>query len=242
MKNIKRSLLFFATIILFIQTNNLTAQQMVQSAAIEQKVAVKYYLYLPEGYENSQEQFPLLLFLHGGGESGDSLQLVLKHGIPKLIAAGKKFPFIVLSPQNPGKKKFWDDVVVNELLDKIIATHKVDKNRIYATGMSRGAYGTWRLAMQHPDKFAAIAPVCGAVPASYAMWIKHIPTWVFHGAKDPVIAVSESADIVEHINRLGGDAKLTVYSDAGHNAWTATYNNPELYEWLLSHTKEKIRE
>src|ERR1700756_5414953 len=123
------------------------------------KVKLDYLLYLPEGYDKEEKAWPLLLFLHGAGESGHDLNKVKIHGPPKLIEAGKSFPMIVVSPQAP--RMGWDVPTLNALLDDIVATHKVDRDRVYVTGLSMGGFGTWALAAAYPDKFAAIMPICG---------------------------------------------------------------------------------
>ena len=122
-------------------------------------VRIDYLLYLPSDYEKN-ESWPLLLFLHGSGERGDDLEKVKKHGPPKLIEAGKQFPFVVVSPQCP-KDRRWEPIELVALLDDLITRYKIDQDRIYVTGLSMGGFGTWRLAAYAPEKIAAIAPVCG---------------------------------------------------------------------------------
>lgn len=197
-----------------------------------------YFLYLPEEYaENDGEEFPLLLFLHGGGESGSNLEKVKKHGPPAQIAAGREFPFIVLAPQNPHKKRLWDDSAVMALLDEIEKRYRVDKKRVYLTGLSRGAYGAWRLAVQYPDRFAALVAISGEAPMNYASWVGKIPVWVFHGDSDTSIDVSSSRRMVEELRENGNPARLTIYENTGHDAWTQTYNDPEVYEWMLKQSR-----
>jgi predicted peptidase len=96
-----------------------------------------------------------------------------------------------------------------------------------------GGSGTWRLAAAHPEKFAAIAPICGRGDPADAKQLARLPIWVFHGAKDRVVPLASDQAMVEAIQAAGGNVKFTVYPDAGHDAWTETYNNPELYKWLL---------
>lgn len=196
-----------------------------------------YLVNYPEGYEDSTEDWPLVLFLHGGGESGRDLEKVKKNGLPKHIANGQKFPFVTLAPQNRFVRGFWDIAGLTQLLDHFEATHKIDPDRVYVTGLSRGGLGTWMLAMQNQGRFAAIAPVCGAVPASYDIWIPSgLPIWVFHGADDGLIHPSESINMVENLRAKKVDPlpKLTIYEGVGHNAWEPAYADPALYEWLLA--------
>ncbi len=196
------------------------------------KVEMGYLLYLPEDYEK-QEAWPLLVFLHGVGERGDNLQRVAIHGPPKLIAAGKDFPFIVVSPQCPSNQ-WWEPTELVALLDEIERTCKVDADRVYLTGLSMGGFGTWRLAAYVPQRFAAIAPICGGGEPYWGRQIAQLPTWAFHGAKDRTVPLKRSEDMIEAIKEAGGTPQLTIYPEAGHDSWTETYNNPKLYEWLLS--------
>jgi len=194
-------------------------------------VEIDYLLYLPKDYDK-QESWPLVLFLHGAGERGDNLDLVKKHGPPKLIEQGQDFPFIVVSPQCPAGK-WWEPFELLALLDDISERYNVDDNRVYLTGLSMGGFGTWRLASHAPERFAAIAPICGGGERFSARQLTKMPIWAFHGAKDSVVPLERSEAMVEAVKRYGGEAKLTVYPEATHDSWTATYDNPELYKWLL---------
>lgn len=197
---------------------------------------LKYYLYFPKDYDTKEEEdFPLLLFLHGGGEAGGSLEDLQINGPPKLIVEGKEFPFLILAPQLPYKRKFWNTSALIQLLDTIVAGNRVDSKRIYLTGLSRGGTAAWELAVQYPDIFAAMAVVCGMTPLPYASWIdKEMPIWVFHGEEDPIIAVEESELMVKKLEQLGYDVTFTRYQKVGHDAWTKAYLEEELYTWFMS--------
>jgi predicted peptidase len=194
-----------------------------------------YYLYTPKGYESKKEaQFPLLLFLHGGGESGDSLTALKRSGPPKLIVEGREFPFLILAPQNPHPKKWWNTRAVKQLLDSVVAHHRVDKNRIYLTGLSRGGGAAWEMAVHYPETFAAMAVVCGMTPLPYASWInREMPIWVFHGEEDASIPISESEGMVAKLREMGYDVTFTKYPKVGHNAWTRAYATDALYDWFM---------
>ncbi len=204
------------------------------------QVRLNYLLFLPAGYNpNGAKRWPLILFLHGMGERGntlDDLELVKKHGIPKLVDQRPDFPFIAVSPQCP-KRTFWDHEVesLNALLDEVIAAHAVDAHRVYLTGLSMGGFGAWALATAYPERFAAIAPICGGGDPETVCALKDVPVWVFHGAKDPVVPLSESEQMVAALKACGGDVRFTVYPDAEHDSWSETYANPALYEWFLAH-------
>ena len=203
----------------------------------EIKVRLKYLLYLPKDYDQ-KPSWPLLLFLHGIGERGDNLELLKKHGPPKLIEAGKEFPFTVVSPQCPNDR-WWEPIELKALLDEIVEKYKVDQDRIYATGLSMGGFGTWSLAVYQPRRFAAIVPICGGGEPVLTRLYAKTPAWVFHGAKDPVVPLERSEKMVEALKKNGGNVKFTVYPEAGHDCWTEAYNDPKLYEWLLEQKRPK---
>ena len=216
------------------------AEPRQQALKLEKNVPVEldYLLYLPEGYGNQNKKWPLMLFLHGAGERGSDLQKVKKHGPPKLVEQGKELPFIVVSPLCPARK-FWslnvDQLIV--LLDEIEAKYEVDPERVYLTGLSMGGYGTWALACMYPERFAAVAPICGGGIPNLAGMLKDVPVWAFHGGKDRVVLMERSQEMVDGVKSVGGQARLTIYPEAGHDSYTKTYNNPELYKWFLSHKK-----
>lgn len=204
------------------------------------KLALNYLLYLPKSYEADQDKkWPLLVFLHGAGERGDDLEKVKIHGPPKLAEAGKEFPFIIISPQCP-KDSWWPWEPVLELIDDAEKRYRIDPKRIYLTGLSMGGYGTWNFASQAPNRFAAIAPICGGGTPYLMKRLPHLPVWAFHGAKDGAVPLVESERMVAALKRAGNQkAKLTIYPEAGHDSWTEAYNTEALYDWLLSHSLDK---
>jgi len=215
---------------------NGTQVARVFSKRVTVNVRAPYLIYLPADYRKQRKEWPLVLFLHGAGERGTNVELVTQHGPPKLAAEGRQFPFILVSPQCPGDE-YWSVSVLKALLDGILAKYRVDRSRIYLTGLSMGGNGTWRLAMAYPDLFAAIAPVCGWGDSSRVAALTSIPVWAFHGKKDPVVAFERGASIVRALVAAGGNVKFTVYPEAGHDSWTETYDNPELYAWLMEQKK-----
>ena len=227
----------FAIVLMLLQGCSAQKNSQLIDAEMETVVSesLSYYLYYPKDYKSEKnKKFPLLLFLHGGGESGDSLSTLKTNGPPKLIVQGKQFPFLILAPQNPYKKKWWNTRAVAQLLDTIVENNRVDKNRVYLTGLSRGGSAAWEMAVQYPDKFAAMAVVCGMTPLPYANWInKDLPIWVFHGDQDKSIPISESVNMVDKLKAMGYDVKFTIYEGVGHNSWLQAYSNEELYEWFM---------
>lgn len=207
-----------------------------------QELELEYLLFLPQGYkEETSKKWPLMLFLHGAGERGTNIAKVTVHGPPKIVKDNADFPFIVVSPQCP-TDQVWSDEALLGLLDKVTKEHRVDPARIYLTGLSMGGYGTWSLGLKHPERFAAIAPICGGgdiltillAPKKNEAALKRLPVWVFHGAKDSIVPLSESERMVNALKRHGNqNVKLTVYPEADHDSWTETYKNQELYDWML---------
>lgn len=208
---------------------------------VTRTVTGQYLLYLPKGYETEKKHWPLIMFLHGAGERGDTLDLVKKHGPPKIVANRDDFPFIVVSPQCP-KDQWWSVEMLEVLLEDIIKKYRVDENRVYLTGLSMGGFGTWALALARPDLFAAIAPICGGGSVHEVCRIKNVPVWAFHGAKDMVVPVARSQELVDALQKCGSNVKLTIYPEAGHDSWTETYDNPALYDWLLSLSRPSARQ
>lgn len=223
-----------------------TTNQSAES--FEARIQIRYLQSLPPEYANDPTNaksgeghgWPLVLFLHGAGERGDDLEKLKLHGLPSLVASGKQFPFILISPQCPANG-WWDPLVLGRLLDGVEATLKVDVDRVYVTGLSMGGFGTWDLARWMPSRFAAIAPICGGGDAG-TLWIfpgmQKLPVWAFHGDKDKIVPLKRSQEMIDALRVLGNnEAKLTVYPGVGHNSWSKAYGDPALYAWLLSHKR-----
>lgn len=218
----------------------LEAQQTAQKHVRE----IDYLLYLPEAYEmDSAGSWPLLVFLHGSGNTGNNINQVKSNGIPRVIEKGKKFPFIVISPQS--QEEGWNIRDLKNLLMTEIPKYRVDTDRIYLTGLSMGGTGVWDLATAYPEFFAAILPICGNVrePAlENAFQLRHTAVWCFHGADDKVIPASVSETMVDAVREFNPDARLTVYPHVGHDSWTVTYNTDSVYRWMLAQKRYVNRE
>jgi len=212
-----------------------------QAQRFERKVTktlqLGYLLYLPKGYEvDKKKKWPLVLFLHGSGERGDSLDLVKVHGIPKIVEEQPDFPAIAVSPQCP-KDAWWGAELQQDalegLLDQVGRKYRVDPDRVYLTGLSMGGYGAWELAMRQPRRFAALVPICGGGDSTRACLLAEIPTWIFHGAKDDAVPPAESQRMYEALKACGGDVRFTLYPEVDHLSWVPAYADPALYEWLF---------
>lgn len=209
------------------------------------KDTVRYWIFLPTDYEKQAETggAPLLLFLHGAGERGNTVEEVDKvkvHGPPKLLDRPKfqkRMPCVTISPQC--KHNFaWSPAQLMLLLDHIETNYRIDKRRIYVTGISMGGFGTWMCLREVPERFAAAAPICGGAKPDWAETVKNIPIWNFHGDKDGAVPFKLSQDIVDAIRNAGGrKIVFTVYENAGHDVWTRTYDNQLIYDWLFSFSR-----
>ncbi len=215
--------------------DNARLQPKKMESKFQQNVSINYLLYLPKNY-NTGEKFPFMLFLHGAGERGNDLEMLKKHGPPRLIAEGKDFPFIIVSPQCPPGIR-WKTNTLIALIDEIIKNYNVDEDRIYVTGLSMGGYGTWKLANEIPERLAAVIPICGWGDPWTICEIGDLPVWAFHGEKDNVVPVQRSKDLVDALKRCNANVNFTIYPDAEHDSWTKTYDNPQIYEWLLKQNK-----
>lgn len=224
-----------------------TQLRKVQELLIRRKTRLSYLLHLPVDYgKNHEAAWPLLFFLHGAGERGTNLSRVATHGPPRLVKSKPDFPFILLAPQCPAGET-WNDDALLALMDEVVRQYRVDPSRIYLTGLSMGGYGVWSLGLNHPRRFAALAPVCGGgsilpvlIPApGNSAPLRNLPIWAFHGAQDDVVPLQETERLVSELRKIGNSPRVTVYPDAGHDSWTETYNNPELYEWFLACSNRK---
>jgi predicted peptidase len=213
-----------------------TPQALHQS--VSHVAEVRYLLYLPEDYaRDSQKSWPLVIFLHGAGERGDDLEKIKLHGPPMLVAKGKQFPFVLVSPQCPANS-YWHIDDLEALLDDALSRYHIDRDRVYVTGLSLGGWGTWQWITYHPERFAAAVPICGAGDPFLIGWIVKLPpVWAFHGADDKVVPPIESQRMIDKIHEKGGEAKLTIYPGVGHDSWKKAYDDPDMWEWLLAHKR-----
>jgi predicted peptidase len=224
------------------------------------KQTLKYRLLKPYQYSFGKK-YPLVIFLHGAGERGDDNLVTLKHGAKDFAdeARRKEFPAYVLVPQCPKDKK-WSEVdwskassslpdqasdsmqLLKELVDEMVENAGVDTERIYITGLSMGGYGTWDAIARYPNFFAAAAPICGGGDPKTVERFRNLPIWCFHGAKDPVVKVIRSQEMIEALKKVGGNPRYTEYPDLQHDSWTVTYKNPEFYTWLFAQRKSNVSE
>lgn len=204
---------------------------------IEQSDDLKYLIRFPDGYKNG-DRFPVIIFLHGAGSRGNDINMLLNNPYFNITDKHLEFPFITVAPQC--SQNTWFDMFeqLKRFVCEIYDENFTDKNRIYLMGTSMGGYGTWELAMSLPEMFAAIVPICGGGMYWNASRLVNIPIWAFHGEKDTTVFKEESIKMVDAVNKCGGKAKLTIYPENGHDVWSDTYNNQNVFQWLLSNTNK----
>jgi predicted peptidase len=224
-----------------------------------ESIELPYRLLKPEKLK-AGKKYPLILFLHGAGERGNDNEANLMYITDLFLNKQnrKKYPAYVLVPQCP-KDSWWINfdrqnpgtvlqqsekpstamATVIALLDEIEKNESIDKSRIYVTGLSMGGFGTWDLITRYPDRFAAAAPICGGADTSSAAKIAHLPIWNFHGAKDAVVKVDWSHNMVEALQAANGNIKYTEYPEVNHDSWINAYAEPDFMKWMFSHTKRK---
>jgi predicted peptidase len=217
-------------------------------------------VYVPREW-TSRQAWPVVLYLHGAGERGTDGLRPTQVGLGAAIrSAPERFPAIVVFPQAPPDER-WIGAPADAAMAALTASMKEfrgDADRVYLTGMSLGGFGTWHLALAHPRTFAAIAPVCGGIvpngsatsvrqspltmnasdPYAFtAERLKHLPIWMFHGAKDDVILPEESRKMFEALRAIGADVRYSEFEDRNHNAWDRAYGDAELWNWMFQHRR-----
>ena len=202
---------------------------------------MQYIISYPQGYTETKK-YPVILFLHGAGSRGKDIDLLLDNPYFKITDNNPNFPFISIAPLCSANT--WFDIfeTLKQFVKKIQKEEYVELKKMYLMGASMGGYATWQLGMSLPECFAAIVPICGGGMYWNAGRLVNVPVWAFHGSKDNTVFVEESIKMVDAVNRNGGNARLTIYPECGHNAWSDTYRNPEVFKWLLSCKKHNSKE
>ncbi len=203
-----------------------------------------YEVYVPAELQGKQN-LPVILFLHGIGQRGSGGFLAVD-GVKGAMLRHylEKVPAIILLPQCR-KGSYWSDPVMDQMvtgaISQTVSEFHADPSRLYLTGVSMGGYGAWHLASEHPGKFAAVVSICGGSPVyegerfnSIARRVGRTPVWVFHGADDRVVPVTESRQMVEALKANQGNVRYNEYEGVGHNVWLKVLTERELLPWMLS--------
>lgn len=236
--------------------NKATLDRLLEKRTLKQgEAALPYRLMKPAAVE-AGKTYPLVVFLHGAGERGDNNQAQLMHGVGDFASAANraKYPCYLIAPQCPTRRR-WVEVdwsakthrmpeqasepggMVLTVIDQLCKEFPIDKSRIYLTGLSMGGYGTWDLLARKPELFAAGVPICGGGDEKQAARLVKMPIWAFHGDKDTAVRPERSRNMIAAIKKAGGNPKYTEYAGVGHNSWTQTYRDPDLFAWLFAQKK-----
>lgn len=207
-------------------------------ARVEHAATVPYLLHLPFEYNaDPAKRWPLIVYLHGGSMRGTDPERLRRAGLPRVADVDSAFPFIVLSPVLPERRLWTDTEALMALLDDVQARYRVDAERVYLTGHSVGGNGAWYVAYRHPERFAAVIPMAGPTIPWWATRLKDVPVWAFHGARDSIVPLSESVEMVEALRREGArEVELTVLEGRDHFILDV-YEDRDLYRWLLRHRR-----
>lgn len=231
--------------------------EFVKRELIVDGVTHRYQVFVPARAAGGSKP-PVILFLHGTGERGSDGDKQVQVGLgPHVRAHPADFPALVVFPQAPDDQDWKGGTAALALAELERATEEFngDRDRTYLTGLSMGGYGTWELALMEPRRFAALVPVCGALLppreerlnlfvaplageadpyATLARRLRHLPMWIFHGAKDDLVPPDDDRRTVAALQAAGADVRYTELPDVAHNAWDPAYATPELWKWLFS--------
>jgi len=197
----------------------------------------KYLLYVPKEDKKLTDGIPLVIYLHGASCKGSNINKLKKYGLPYYVSKGNHYDFIIASPQCPSNKSWLSENWFEPLYDKLTTKYKIDSSRVYVIGMSMGGYGAWHLAMEYPEKIAALVPLCGGCYDSTRICnIRRIPVWAIHGALDKAIPIYETEKLVTKLLACNAPVKYTRVEDRGHNI-ANYFGRKEIYEWLLEQKK-----
>ncbi|MGC9328950.1 MAG: prolyl oligopeptidase family serine peptidase [Candidatus Hinthialibacter sp.] len=199
-----------------------------------------YWIFFPKNYGLDGEKPPLIMFLHGASQRGESMaslkDYVTRHFLAPLrqVENMQDPPFMIVAPQCP-ENQYWDPERLYGVLQHVLSYTEIDEKRLYLTGFSMGGFGAWNFAAAHPKLFAAIAPVSGGGNSASVKNLVNVPVWAFHGKKDQVVSCSRCTTMVKSLERIGGNVKMTLFPNKGHLVSRDAYGNPEVWEWLFSH-------
>lgn len=203
-----------------------------------------YQIYLPPEIEKASN-LPVIVFLHGIRERGSGGFVPAEGTVGQLLKQYlKQVPAIVLLPQCRPNKYRSDaamDKMVTQTLEQTVKEFNADSKRLSLVGVSMGGYGAWHFAAQYHEKFAALVSICGGSPlvtgdrfTPIARKIGKTPVWLFHGAEDRIVPVSESRVLVKALEASGGNVKYNEYADVGHNVWMNALGEKTLLPWILA--------
>ncbi len=204
----------------------------------ESPAGLKYQIFGNPKWKGT-ERIPILIWLHGAGQSGDDNEAQMG-GATRAFGSEEsqnEHPCFILAPQCPNRNTGWKDAVESNLmalLTDLVDNLPIDESRIYLTGSSMGGFGSWRIAANHPDTFAAVVPICGGGNPGDAETLKSIPIWAFHGDKDDQVSVEKSREMFKAIQAAGGElVKYDELAGEGHLIAGGVYARDDLAPWIF---------
>lgn len=240
MKNLKFCLIAVAALA---TATFASAEQKAVKSDVNIASDINYLLYTPKDYAGSDKTYPLVVWLHGGDQGGSDVEKLRTSGLPKMIEEGRDFPFLVFSPQNPSEELLYPIERVAATLQSVVADHRVDRSRIYLIGYSRGGFGAWSMAEQFPETFAAVVPIAGGGIRHYLNRTNEKTAfWAFHGANDEVIPLSDTVVLVQRLQELKRNVRLTVFEETSHQAVEGKVLKDEaMWTWLLEQKLAEVK-
>jgi len=226
--------------LLLLAFSSFAAAQEIKAEFNKEVKIQKNLSYILDYPKDTKSKIPLIVFLHGSGERGNNLEIVKNHS-PFTYKNLIKEPVAILAPQCP-ENTWWDTDAVYFLIKEISEKYKIDKDRIYLTGLSMGGWGTLKLAGEHPEMFAAVAAVCAPTDRVMLATIdnyKDLNIKLFHGGMDDVVLPENAFNFYQKLHPVNPKAELTIFPNDNHNSWDSTYSDQKLYDWMLSLTKNK---
>lgn len=261
-----RPLYTIITLLIVIGTKAQDSSLFKKEVFVKGKDSLMYRMLYPTQYDINKK-YPVVLFLHGAGERGSDNEKQLVHGSKLFLDSTNraKYPAFVIFPQCP-ENSFWAKMkreldnqadslgnfkfistgapnkpleLVDKLIDSFARTPQVDNKKIYIAGLSMGGMGTFELLWRKPGFFAAAVPICGGGdPQKVNVYAQDFPVWVFHGASDNVVPVSNSRLMVNSLKNAGAKVKYTEYPGVGHDSWNNTFAEPDLLKWMFDQEKK----
>lgn len=215
-----------------------------------------YYEYLPQGYVDDQQAYPLIVFIHGLGENGNGttqLPSLLNTAIPQIIddnAWDETRPFVVLSPQN-SNGGCTSSANIHDFIEYAKNNYRINPNRVYLTGLSCGAIGSWNyLGNNTNTQIAALVAIAGDGNGAFnnaGCELNRVPIWGFHGDNDSTVGVGGTTGPINNLlacsNPAPIDTRMVIYPGVGHDSWTRTYNlsaGHDIYDWFLDYKNNGI--
>lgn len=240
MKNLKFCLIAVAALA---TSTFASAEQKAVKSDVNIASDINYLLYTPKDYAGSDKTYPLVVWLHGGDQGGSDVEKLRTSGLPKMIEEGRDFPFLVFSPQNPSEELLYPIERVAATLQSVVADHRVDRSRVYLIGYSRGGFGAWSMAEQFPETFAAVVPIAGGGIRHYLNRTNEKTAfWAFHGANDEVIPLSDTVVLVQRLQELKRNVRLTVFEETNHQAVEGKVLKDEaMWTWLLEQKLGEVK-